>query len=214
VTPLFFAYAVSQKKAMVTLLENGADPNLRITSPQAQPTMLNRSVVTIVSGTPDNEYLKILLDHGGDINAKDSDHEPILIGMIFEEPPNYEGMNLLLDRGADINATDSSGSTLLHIMARLSDYEHVYYMLQRGADFRIKTIGGFDLSNDVFNTKVNKEEFPQGYEWQRKCKEFLLAHGMKDPGPLKPKTQTPEEQAEWQRMYKKALDADIKRHGG
>ena len=121
---------------------------------------------------------------------------------------------MLLERGADINITDTTSSTLLMIMARLADYEHLYYMLQRGADFRKKDMGGFDISDDVFNYKINKDKFPEGYEWQRKCKEFLLAHGMKDPGPLKPKEKTPEEQAEWLRIYKKALEADIKRHGG
>ena len=214
VTPLIFAYAVSKKKAMVTLLQNGADPNLRITAPQAPSTMLNQSAMTIIAETKDNEYLKILLDHGGNVDAKDSGNEPILIKMIYFEPTNYEGMNLLLERGADINAIDSGGQSLLMNLALLADFEHVYYLLQRGADFRIKDIGGFDISHDVFNTKINKEAFPEVYEWQRKCQEFLLAHGMKDPGPLKPKKKTPEEQAEWLRTYKKALDADMKRHDG
>jgi ankyrin repeat protein len=212
VTPLVFAWAVGQKKAMVTLLQHGADPNLRITAPEAPPAIRNNSAVTIIAGTPDNEFLEILLDHGGDINAKGSDGEPIVITMLFVAPRNYKGMNLLLERGADMNATDSGGDSLLMNLALLADFEHVYYMLQRRADFRMKDMGGFDISHDVFNYKINKDEFPEGYEWQRKCKEFLLAHGMKDPGPLKPKKQTPEEQAEWLRIYKKALDADLKRH--
>jgi len=210
-TPLIFAYGVGEKKAMVTLLENGADPNMRITASHASEGMKDQSAVTVVAGTPDNEYLKILLDYRGDVNAKNSDGQPILITMIFMEPGNYAGIDMLLKRGADIDATDSSESTLLMIMARLADFEHVYDMLQRGADFRKKSMGGFDISHDVFNYHINKDEFPEGYEWQRKCKEFLLAHGVKDPGPLKPKVQTPEEQEEWQRMYNKALEADIKR---
>lgn len=211
-TPLIFAFARGQKHVLRTLLENGADPNLRITAPQASEGMRDQSAVTVVAGAPDNDYLRILLEHGGDINAKNCDGQPILISMLFQR--NYEGIDMLLERGADINLTDTSSSTLLMIMARLADFEHLYYMLQRGADFRKKDMGGFDISDDVFNYKVNKDEFPEGYEWQRKCKEFLLAHGMKDPGPLKPKEKTPEEQAEWLRIYKKALEADIKRHGG
>lgn len=214
VTPLIYAYVVGEKKAMVTLLRNHADPNLRITAPQAHTTMIGQTAVTIVAGTPDNAYLKILLDHGGDINAKDNDGQPILITMLYMAPRNYEGVDILLERKADMNATDSSGRSLLMHMALLADFEHLYHLLQRGADFSKKDIGGFDLSDDVFNYKINKDEFPEGYEWQRKCKEFLLAHGMKAPGPLKPKKQTPEEQAEWLRMYKKALEEDIKRHGG
>jgi hypothetical protein len=213
-TPLVYAFGVKQKKAMVILLENGADPNLRITAPQASQGMRDQSAVTIVAGAPDNEYLEILLNYGGDMNAKNSDGEPILISMVFTDPRNYEGIDMLLSRGADMEAIDSGGYTLLMNLALLTDFEHLYYMLQRGADFRKKDPGGFDISHDVFNYKINKDEFPEGYEWQRKCKEFLLAHGMKDPGPLKPKEKTPEEQAEWLRIYKKALEADIKRHGG
>ena len=196
------------------MLENGADPNLRIVAPQALPTIRNCSAVTVIAGTPDNEFLAILLDHGGDINAKNSDGEPILIGMLFVSPRNYEGINMLITRGADIEAVDSGGSTLSMNMAVLADFEHLYYMLKRGVDFRKKDTRGFDISNMVFQYKIDKKEFPAGYEWQRKCQEFLLARGMKDPGPPKRKEMTPEEQAEWLRTYKKALDADIKRHGG
>jgi uncharacterized protein len=212
ITPLIFAYAVGKKNAMVALLEKGADPNLRLTAPQTPPRLRNRSAVTIIAGATDNEYLKILLDHGGDINAKDSDNKPILVEMIFKDPPNYEGMEMLLERGADINATDSSGLSLLGHLALFADFEHVYYLLRRGADFWKKDLGGMDISRDIFNRQVDKDKYPVDYEWQRKCKEFLLAHGMKDPGPLKPKKQTAEEAAEWRRIYKKALDEDIKRH--
>jgi ankyrin repeat protein len=214
VTPLIFAYGLGQKKAMVTLLENKADPNMRITDPQAPREMRDRTAVTIIAGTPDNEYLEILLDHGGDINAKDSGGRPILIEMIFTDPTNYEGMKMLLERGADKEATDSSGASLLIVLARVCDFKYVFYMLQHGADYKKKEMNGFDISTYVFNYTIKKDEFPEGYEWQRKCKEFLLAHGVKDPGPLKPKVETPEEQAEWLRMYKRALEEDVKRHGG
>jgi uncharacterized protein len=196
VTPLYFAYGVGQKKAMVTLLEHGADPNMRITAPEGINRLANESAVTLVAGTPDNDYLRILLDNGGDLNAKNSGGEPKLETMILKDSPNYEGMRMLLERGADIDATDGSGNSLLMNLALLRDYEHVYYLLQRGADFRKKDIGGFDISTSVFGIGISKADFPEAFEWQRKCKEFLLAHGMKDPGPLKPKKQTPEEEAE------------------
>jgi len=213
-TPLVYALGVHQKKSLIALLQNGADPNLRITAPQASPMLRNRSAVTIIACSRNNEFLKILLDYGGDINAKDSDHQPILISLLIDSPRNYEGIKMLLERGANIEATDIGGNTLLMNLALIVDFEHLYYMLQRGADFRRKDISGFDISHTVFQYKINKNEFPEGFEWQRKCQEFLLARGMKDPGPLKPKKQTPEEQAEWLRTYKKALEADRKRHGG
>lgn len=208
-TPLIYAFYFGDKGVITSLLKNGADPNLRITTPDASPGVRGQSAVTMVAGAPDNDYIRILLDHGGDPNAKNSDGDPILITMELMSPRNYGGIDLLLERGAEIDATDSSGATVTKIMALLGDFEHVYYMLQRGADYTKKTSYGSDVAADVFGYKIDRSKHPEAYEWQRKCKEFLLAHGVTDPGPVKPKKLTPEEQAEWQRTYQKALEEDM-----
>lgn len=209
VTPLVWAMYNKNKPAMIALLMNGADPNMRITTPDAHYTLQDNSAVTFIAGATDNEYLEILLDHEGDMNAKTSAKEPILHAMIFNDPTNYEGMKMLLDRGADINATDSGGSTLLVTLADLNDFEHVYYLLERGADYTIKDGTGYGADFNIFQEKIDTKDFPEAYEWQRKCQEFLKARGVKDSGPMKPLSA--EEKEEWDRRIEEAFEAQARK---
>lgn len=208
-TPLLFALGSKSKISLKTLLENGADPNMRISAPDAPEGVKDETAVTFVAGATDNEYLSILLDHGGDVNAKDSNGEPILITMFFVSPPNYDGIKLLLQRGADINAADSSGSTLLMDMARLRHFEQVYQLLEQGADYTIKDGTGYGPDFYIYQEKIDPKAFPEAYEWQRKCQEFLKARGVKDPGPMKPLSA--EEKEEWDRRIEEAFDAQARK---
>lgn len=209
VTPLIWAFYNSNKDAMKALLRYGADPNMRITTEDAHYTIKNNSAVSFIAGTADNEYLKILLDHGGDVNAKTASKEPIIIKIFFMAPPNYDGIRLLLQRGADINATDSSGSTLLMDMARLRHFEEAYQLLKQGADYRIKDGTGYGPDFYIYQEKIDPKEFPEAYEWQRKCQEFLKARGVNDPGPLKPLSA--EEKEEWDRRIEEAFEAQARK---
>lgn len=209
VTPLIWAFYNNNINAMKVLLRYGADPNMRITTEDAHYTIKNNSAVSFIAGAADNDYLKILLDHGADVNAKTASKEPILIKMIFMSPRNYEGINLLLSRGADINAQKSGGATLLLALARLNDYEHVYSLLQKGADYRITDDGGDNVAFYVYQEKIDPKAFPEAYEWQRKCQEFLKARGINDPGPLKPLSA--EEQEEQDRRIEEAFEAQSKK---
>lgn len=209
VSPLIWAFYNSNKDAMTVLLRNGADPNMRITTEDAHYTIKNNSAVTFIAGATDNEYLKILLDHGGEVNAVTASKEPILIKMIFMSPRNYEGIKMLLDHGADINATDSGGSTLLITLADLNDFEHVYYLLQRGADYTIKDGTGYGVDFNIYQEKIDPKEFPEIYEWQRKCQEFLKARGVNDPGPMK--GPSAEEKAEQDRRIEEAFEAQARK---
>lgn len=208
-TPLLFALGHKSKISLKALLENEADPNMRITAADAIDGVKDESAVTFVAGATDNEYLSILLDHGGDVNAKNSNGEPILITMFFVSPPNYDGIKLLLRRGADINATDTSGSTLLMDMARLRHFEQVYQLLEQGADYRIKDGTGYGPDFYIYQEKIDPKEFPEIYEWQRKCQEFLKARGVNDPGPMK--GPSAEEKAEQDRRIEEAFEAQARK---
>lgn len=208
-TPLLFALGHKSKTSLKTLLENGADPNMRIIAPDAIDGVKDESAVTFVAGATDNEYLSILLDHGGDVNAKNSNDEPILITMFFVSPPNYDGIKLLLQRGANINATDSGGSTLLMDMASLRHFEQVYHLLEQGADYTIKEGTGYGPDYHIYQEKIDPKAFPEAYEWQRKCQEFLKARGVKDPGPLKPLSA--KEKEEWDRRIEEAFEAQARK---
>lgn len=212
ITPLIFAYAWERKKAFETLLESGADPNMPNTATDASPTIKNQSAMAFIAGAPDNDYLIMLLNHGGNPDTKNSAKEPITIQMVFMTPSNFGGMRILLDHGADINATDSGGGTLLMNLAALRNFEQVYYLLQRGANPRIKDGTGYGPDYHIFQEKIDPVAFPGAYAAQLKCQEFLRAHGMNDHGPLRPKTA--QEIEEDDHKMKQLFEEDRERRAG
>ncbi|WP_460595879.1 ankyrin repeat domain-containing protein [Geomonas sp. Red276] len=209
ITPLLFAFGWGSKKAFNTLLEYGADPNMPITANDASPRLKNQSATGFIAGAPDNDYLIMLLSHGANVDTKNVDGQPITVQMIFMDPPNYGGLRILLDHGADINATDSGGGTLLTILGELRDFEQVYYLLTRGADYRIKDGTGYGVDYHIYQEKIDPKAFPEAYAVQLKCQEFLRSRGVKDPGPMKPRT--PQEIEDFDRLMRKAFDADRER---
>jgi ankyrin repeat protein len=56
------------------------------------------------------ECIKMLLDHGADINAVDNSGKTVLHATFKSfDGKNYNCIKMLLDHGADINAVDNSG---------------------------------------------------------------------------------------------------------
>jgi ankyrin repeat protein len=62
--------------------------------------------------------IKMLLDHGADINAPNNSEETVLYAALNTV---NEG-NMLLDQGADINAVCDAGKTVLHAAFEDPDY--------------------------------------------------------------------------------------------
>ncbi len=119
-TPLLRAAKALDAPAIALLLKHGANPNLpnmRGTTPVMAAAGLGsvdadtRGVYT-TEDTPQRsvESLKLLLDAGGEINAKDN-----IRGQTPLHGAAFWGWNaavqLLVDRGADLNAKDNQGKT-------------------------------------------------------------------------------------------------------
>jgi ankyrin repeat protein len=67
--------------------------------------------------------IKMLLDHGADINAPNNSEETVLYAALNTvNEGNYDGVNMLLDQGADINAVCDAGKTVLHAAFEDPDY--------------------------------------------------------------------------------------------
>jgi cytohesin len=112
-----------------TALENGANPNAKNNNNGSTP-------LHIAAYKGHVEIVKILLDRGADLNAKDNTgHAPLHWAAI---EGHVDVVRVLLDRGANPNAKNNTGHTPLHNAAYFGHVEIVKILLDRGADLNAK----------------------------------------------------------------------------
>lgn len=131
------------------------------------------------------EWIKAMLDGGLSPNAKDYVFDkPIIFQSI--EAKTTETQKVMLDRGGNINITDSLGNTLLIDAFDFHSYDHVFLLLERGADPDIRADNGWTLGNQLqrFLEKAKKDS--DEYKDLIAIKESLIRHGGKwPPEPVK-----------------------------
>ncbi|RZK14211.1 MAG: ankyrin repeat domain-containing protein [Hymenobacter sp.] len=175
VTFLFWAYAHHHVRSLRALVAHKADVNRPLLLPNAKGGTDTTHLLNIATEGPQDELLVALLELGADPNVVDERQVPALQNAVYIN--NYPRMKLLLDHGANIDAPNSSGATAATVLARLNNFEMVYYLLERGADWR-KNNGSIALSTqekDVGNERSTA--------WQLKVKHWLMAHGVRFPVP-------------------------------
>lgn len=172
-TPLVWsAFFAKDKRSIVILLRNGADPNLRVRK--------NLTPMLLSLKEKDTDYLRIFLDHGGNPNLYDValGETPLILETTNEGA--WAHMKLLLDWGVDIDTRGTVDNTLIYEASLLRRFDQVFYLLNRGANYQIKTSSGDSALNRIFNMKVDLLSELSG--WQKKCQEWLEARGVKNPG--------------------------------
>lgn len=160
------------------LIKAGADPLQPRPNGKSSPAEF---VLMADSG----EWIKAMLDGGLSPNAKDYVFDkPIIFQSI--EAKNTETLKVMLDRGGNINITDSLGNTLLIDAFDFHSYDHVFLLLERGADPDIRADNGWTLGNQLqrFLEKAKKDS--DEYKDLIAIKESLIRHGGKwPPEPVK-----------------------------
>jgi len=86
------------------------------------------------------KIIKLLLDKGADVNAKDNHGNTALMDAAWEGKPNM--VLLLLEKGADINAKENYGNTALMNVATGSQTDMVKFLLDKGSDVNAKNNHG------------------------------------------------------------------------
>jgi ankyrin repeat protein len=122
--------------------------------------------------------VKMLLDHGADVNAASHiGNTPLMRAVKFEN--NLPIVTLLLEHGADVKkqeSSDSFGYTALHESVIHGNAEIVKALLDHGADVNAKIIGSLDNGQTALHRAV-------AYPWENIVK-LLLAYdadtGIKD----------------------------------
>jgi ankyrin repeat protein len=152
-TPLMWCVPDRDLKCLRLLLENGADPNVKITSDFGYDKHLGAGMsVTYLAGWHLGlEDLRLLLDHGGDPDTVYDRHKKTLLAAAAGSPwAALEKVKLLVERGADLDALSGSGRrTVLQSAYDRGGFKIVLYLLQNGADPFVFNGSGFKLAHSV-----------------------------------------------------------------
>ncbi|WP_023639303.1 ankyrin repeat domain-containing protein [Dickeya zeae] len=176
ITPLLWLiYETQDKNAVRLALKLGADPNYKDGS--------GDSAVNRVSGVRDPDWLRIVLDAGGNPNSIGRLGQPALFSAIGEE--RWADIKLLVERGADVNLVDGQKTTSAHYAAYLNKYDIAYWLIEHGAKVDTYSATGGSLAWRVHESlSIMAQNSPQ-YPWLLKVKQQLQQRGIKFP-PLSP----------------------------
>jgi DNA polymerase III delta prime subunit len=113
-----------------SLLQGGASPSIVATAPKDE-----HSLTPLHSATNKDDLVmvKLLLDNGADINAKDDYMKSTPLHSAAEKR-KLEMAKLLLDNGANVNAKDDYSDTPLHAAAQKNNLEMAKLLISKGAD--------------------------------------------------------------------------------
>ena len=153
--------------ALLAVLASGFFSNgpVPISSPLASAAEAPNSGTTaaLSSGDPaihqaiakeDDESLRILVESGADVDARDMFGDPALHAAIKEDDP--EILRILVEAGADVDAKNSFGDPALHRAILKGDSEMVRILVEAGADVKItNTFGDSALKRAI--REDNKE---------------------------------------------------------
>jgi ankyrin repeat protein len=117
----------------------------------------------------DPEIVKLLIEKGADVNAENDLGQTVLMGAAKGRHP--EVLRILIDRGAEVNLKDKEGHTALMHAARVGTLSGVKLLVERGAD----------VSGKYGQTALNLASARN----QPEIVEYLKAHGVESPAPVK-----------------------------
>src|SRR5690242_7177920 len=136
---LFEAIEKHDLERLTTLLEEGADPNVRKAEwPKWLP--LHAAVEELEYGGS-VEAVILLLRHGAHVDGLDSDRDatPLLMAIFRRQP---EAVRMLLAAGADANFEDGEGDSPMRACAQLGEHDMAAMLLRCGATQTLDEAGG------------------------------------------------------------------------
>ena len=136
------------------LIEHGADVNTRH---ENQATILH-----LASYQGQLQLVRILVDRGANINAKDNlDQTPLHRVLAAEDCPSedcFSVAQLLIEHGADVNAQNVCGETPLHLVPRFWDLNLVRTLIDRGANVNAEDDQGRTPLHRVLESRTSADE--------------------------------------------------------
>jgi ankyrin repeat protein len=137
-TPLMWAFPEENTAVFEELLRAGADPDVAVESDlnTGQAIQAGDSV-TVLPAESGFDYLTLVLQHGGDANARNAEGAPLLHLVIGGAGANkQQRVQLLLDAGADIDGIAGNGTTaVMRAVNWGAQFDLAMFLLQAGADW-------------------------------------------------------------------------------
>jgi uncharacterized protein len=168
-TPLLWAFPMGED-IFKKVLDLGADPNVKLTERlqggfhKPGLSVMLATVSAPVSGAvhkqyffdvPMDNYLRLVLEHGGDPNLEDASGETPVFDAVVYHPNIPEAIQLLKGAGADIDHRDHQGYTALSRTTG-ARFNSALALLKAGADYGIATPNGLDF---VLVLERNRSEY-------------------------------------------------------
>jgi ankyrin repeat protein len=165
--------ALRSYRGFVRLLELGADPNVVFDD--------NDSIMETIVLMRDDRFLAAALEHGGDPNFGAGTTFGSLLHWATDGDTK-DKIPMLLDAGADINARAKNGETPIMDAAGSAQFDVVYDLLERGADYKtISDICGNALAEVIAWRLPRLHLSGQDKVWFERVIEWLDARGVGIP---------------------------------
>lgn len=120
--PLVEAVGNGRVAEVEALLRRGADPNLRVNLPgpfafwgggPSKASSDDRTILMLTAGNPKTDILRLLLEHGADVNRKQNGSFASTALDLAALSGSVEGLKLLIAKGAEMNPRNEFGATPL-----------------------------------------------------------------------------------------------------
>ncbi|HBS54502.1 MAG TPA: hypothetical protein DEA38_02070 [Stenotrophomonas sp.] len=167
------------------MLENGADPNARIVKHLHGKDFHFDNAMVYATGMEDPRYLKLLMEHGGDGNTRNSNNEMLLF-QAFISGNKWQNVQTLIEQGARINEQNfDRGDSILSYYTTRGGFKQAYWLIEHGADPTLSTTNLVDPTKPP-RTKMVDDIYweittPDNLPWQKKCQQWLIARGIPRP---------------------------------
>lgn len=179
------------REGLRAMLDNGANPNAqkpgrkvrKFNDGSVSDHALYESSMVLAAKQEESIYLKLLLDHGGDPNARNGNDESLVFQSYIWHNQS-QNVKLLVERGANVNADMAQNRTILEQYLNFSNVDMAYWLLQHGADPSLQYM--FDKPIKRPDSRTIEAAFwrpvkARGHASMRKIQLWLAARGYKRP---------------------------------